>query len=363
MPADLLRFERLSCGSPTSRSVLFITNLWPEETRPHYGSFIASQARSLCEAQMSVDVLYVRGYMGVSAYARALVELPRVARNGSYDIIHVHFGHTALASVGVRARPLVVSFCGGDLLGVPHKDRITHKSRIEVAIFRQVARTATVTITKSEEMERALPSSLRARNYVLPNGVDLDMFTPRSRDEAKAQLNWKLDEPVVLFLGNPDDPRKNVALARNAVELLRQEVPAARLHVAWGVGPDEVPSLMNAADCLIFPSRSEGSPNAVKEAMACALPVVASPVGDIPERLTGVRNCYVCEPSAPVMAGALQRALGNGRAPEARTAVENLRIGAVADQLIKIYDAAAIRHAETSSRPTGFTRAQADSAD
>lgn len=352
MWSDLLRLEQLPSIGPEQRQVLFITNMWPDEERPYYGSFIASQARSLSVAGTSVDVLSVRGFLGVHAYLKALLDLPRAARRESYDLIHVHYGHTAVASIGLRQRPLVISFCGGDLLGVPHKNGITHKSRLEVAVFRQVARTATMTITKSEEMERALPRALQARNHIVPNGVDLDLFAPRPRDEARAELGWGLDDKVMLFLGDPDDPRKNVALAHSAAQIIRSEIPSARLHVAWGVSPDEVPCLMNAADCLIFPSRSEGSPNVVKEAMACALPVVATPVGDIPERLSGVENCFVREPSPGAMAEALKQALNCGRAPEARIVVESLRVGVVAGRLTNIYDAATELHrSSTRSKP------------
>lgn len=344
MSSDFLRFEQLPSAGPAQRRVLFITNMWPDEERPYYGSFIVSQAHSLLEAGTAVDVLYVRGYLGADVYPKALLALPRAARRASYDLVHIHYGHTALAGIGIRQRPLVISYCGGDLLGNPDDGGITLKSRLEAAVFRQVARVATVTITKSDEMEQALPGSLRAKNYVLPNGVDLDMFALRSREQARAQLGWRLDEKIMLFLGDPDDPRKNVALARSAAELVKHDVASTRLHVAWGVTPEEVPVLMNAADCLLFTSRSEGSPNVIKEAMACALPIVATPVGDIPERLQAVGNCFVRDPSPGSMAQALVEALGCDHAPEARAAVEALRIGAVAERLLEIYDAAMKLH-------------------
>jgi teichuronic acid biosynthesis glycosyltransferase TuaC len=355
MSTDLIRAEHLPSTGPSRRRVLFITNMWPDEKRPYYGSFIASQARSLSAAGISVDVLYARGFLGVHTYLKALIDLPRAAQRRSYDVIHVHYGHTALASIGIRQRPLVISFCGEDLLGAPRQRGVTAKSRVEVAVFRQVARTATVTITKSKEMERVLPADLQEHNYVLPNGVDLDMFAPVPRDQARAELGWGLDEKVMLFLGNPDDPRKNVSLAREATEIVRREHPTARLHIAWGVSPGEVPSLMNAADCLAFTSRSEGSPNAIKEAMACTLPIVATPVGDIPERLSGVENCYVREPSPEQFAQALLRALTGDRTSEARAAVESLGIGVVADRLMEIYDAATERHLGRGGRRHGLS--------
>jgi len=336
--------EELRPEAPAAGTVLFVTNMWPDELRPYYGSFIASQARSLAAAGVAVDVVYVRGFLGVRSYLQALRAVPRAATRRHYEVVHIHYGHTAAASLGLPPGPLVTSFCGEDLLGAPRENGITLKSRIEVAAFRQVARRADVTITKSAEMERVLPPSVRARNHVLPNGVDLDTFAPRPQAEARERLGWDPAEPVILFLGNPDDPRKNVALAEAAAALVHERVAAARLHIAWGVEPEEVPMLMNAADCLVFPSKSEGSPNAVKEAMACALPIVATPVGDIPERLAGVENCFVRDPELEAFAAALAEALAGGRAPAARAAVEELGIGAVAERLKEIYEIAKRRH-------------------
>jgi glycosyltransferase involved in cell wall biosynthesis len=348
--SETLGFERLPAAEPAARRVLFITNMWPDEQRPYYGSFIASQARSLSGVGVAVDLLYVRGYLGNRAYLEALWRLPRAARRGHYDLIHIHYGHTAAAGIGIRQRPLVVSFCGGDLLGEPRDDGLTRKSRIEVAVFRQLARAATATITKSEEMERALPASLRRRNHVLPNGVDLERFAPRPREQARAGLGWDPEGKVILFIGDPGDPRKNVALAREAAEIVCREDPTVRLHVAWGIEAETVPALMNAADCLVFPSRSEGSPNVIKEAMACALPIVSTPVGDVVERLEGVAGCYVRPPSPEAFAEGLVRALADGAAPQARSAVEGLGIGLVAGRLTEIYDEAIGLHAGRASR-------------
>jgi glycosyltransferase involved in cell wall biosynthesis len=348
---DLIRYERLMVGSKPDRSVLFVTNMWPDERRPYYGSFIASQARSLCEVGVAVDVLYVRGFIDARAYLSAAVRLPRIAQPRRYDVVHMHYGHIALSGVGVQHRPVVTSFCGEDLLGTPAMRGLTLKSRIEVATFRQVARLATATITKSVEMEQVLPPAVRNRNHVLPNGVDLNQFAPRSQEEARKELGWTADERILLFLGNPCDPRKNVGLARDAVSRLRGTEVEARLHEAWEVDPEQVPTLMNAADCLVFPSQSEGSPNAVKEAMACELPIVATPVGDVPARLQGVLGCHVRDPSSLAFAEAIAEVLRGGRAPEARRAIEALSLERVAVRLIEIYDEAeAVHHARRQAR-------------
>jgi teichuronic acid biosynthesis glycosyltransferase TuaC len=337
---DLIRHQRLPADGSAQREVLYVTNMWPDEVRPYYGSFIASQARSLPAAGTAVDLVYVRGFLGSQAYLKALVDLPRAGRRRPYDLIHVHYGHTIAAGIGITRRPLVMSYCGEDLLGAPRGDGFTTKSRIEVAVFRQMARLATLTITKSLEMEQALPASLQGRNRILPNGVELDRFAPRPRAEARRELGWPIEGKVILFLGNPDDPRKNVGLARAAADLVRAERSDVRLEVAWGVSWDRVPVLMNAADCLVFPSHSEGSPNAIKEAMASALPIVSTPVGDVSERLDGVENCWVREPDQDAFSTALKIAVDAGEAPQARAAVEALGTDHVSARLNEIYDEA-----------------------
>lgn len=343
-PRDLIRVSEIGRQSKPRARVLFVTNMWPDELRPHYGSFIASQANSLARLALAVDVVYVRGFLSRRAYLSAITRVRNASLRQAYDVVHVHYGHTAAVSLPVTRRPLVISFCGEDLLGAPRDGGLTRKSRAEVAVFRQLGRIATCTITKSPEMELALPHSMRARNHVLPNGVDLDVFTPQPRLAARQTLGWRQDEKVVLFLGNPDDPRKNVSLARAAMADVSACIDDVRLHVAWGISPQLVPVLMNASDVLLFASRSEGSPNAIKEAMACTLPIVATAVGDIPTRLGDVANCWVC-PDASHLAQALKSAVAlNGqRAPDARRAVSALSLQAVAERLLDIYRAAGAR--------------------
>lgn len=353
-----------TCGCPNERlasfheskatagrlRILFVTNMWPDAERPHWGTFIRSQAQSLEDADVRVDRLVIRGYATPRAYFASMSELWSRLRTREYDVIHIHTGHAAAISAWWVPRPAVVSFVGGDLIGNVHEGGITPRSQAEALVFRQLARAATATITKSREMENALPRSVRRRNAIIPNGVDLERFRPMPKARARRSLGWSPDEKIVLFLGNPDDPRKNVALAEDAVGLARDEAPALRLHKAFGVRPEEIPTMMSAADCLAFPSRSEGSPNVVKEAMAAALPIVATPVGDVVERLTGVEGGFVAPPAPAPFAEALLGAISYPRAPAAREAIKSLSLSAVAARVIDVYEFA-MRSTREAARP------------
>ncbi len=337
---NLVYFHRSQVQAPWLR-VLFITSMWPDPVRPHYGTFIDTQAQSLEDLGVVIDVLSIRGYASFRAYTIAMRRIHSLRARESYDLFHIHTGHAAAASVGLLSTraPSIISYVGGDLLGNPDENgKTTLKSHIEATVFRQLARMSTRTITKSREMEEALPRAARPRNHVIPNGVNLDRFAPRPRAEARDALGWDRDESVVLFLGDPEDPRKNISLAQAAVQRIQERRPKVRLHVGWGSRPEEIPRLMWAADALAFTSRSEGSPNVVKEAMAAALPIVATPVGDVPERLKEVTGCFVVAPDPTSFAEALELAFDYGRTTAARAAVQDLTLAAVAKRVIALYE-------------------------
>jgi glycosyltransferase involved in cell wall biosynthesis len=324
--------------------VLFVTNLWPDDVRPWHGSFVYSQGRSLRAAGVDLDVLAIRGYASKGEYARAGLDTLRRNFDPSYDVVHAHYGYSAVvARLELRA-PLVISYCGDDLLGTPEAGRPWQMSRGSRALawsFAQVSRVAAATITKSREMERCLPRRAQARNHVIPNGVDLDMFAPIDQAQARRQLGWSEAETVVLFAGNPSVERKNHPLAEEACRLAAEQRPGLRLRVASGIPPEQMPVWMSAADALIHPAWSEGSPNVVKEAMACELPVVATPVGDIEERLAGLAGCHVVPPQADRFAEALLDATEHKPLAAARQAVSELSLERVARRVMDVYESVA----------------------
>jgi glycosyltransferase involved in cell wall biosynthesis len=335
---ELCRFVPSEYTGPSEFKTLWVTNSWPDELRPHWGSFVRSQAKSLWELNLDVDVLVVRGFVTMKAYFSTLPEVRRRTRDSKYDLVHAHFGHTAAMVATALRHPLVISFCGEDLLGAPRAHGNTLKSTVESAIFRHLPGIADATITKSLEMELQLPKKYQADNTVLPNGVDTNLFMPIPQIEARDTLGWRHDERVALFLGDPSDSRKRVELAEQAMIQVQKTQPDARLEIAFGIKPAVVPTLMNAADCLVFPSRSEGSPNAVKEAMAAALPIVATPVGDVPERFKDVEGCFVCQPHPMEFSYAILKAFEmGGSSLAARTAVEAISIETIAGRLRDIY--------------------------
>jgi glycosyltransferase involved in cell wall biosynthesis len=281
--------------------------MWPHEGHPGYGIFVFRQIESLRSLGLDCEVVFVEGYRTRWAYIREALRMLWLSRSPCRPrLVHAHGGETALVARCCMGAPVVVSYCGDDLLGTPRAGgSISRASRIRRTVLRAHARLMSRTITKSAEMERALPLAARRRNLVLPNGVDRLLFHPRSHEQSRRQLGWAGDEHVVLFAADPAVERKRYWLAEQACRQAEQTLGRVRLEVAWGIVPDEMPILMAGADCLLLTSAIEGSPNVVKEAVACNLPVVCTDVGDVREILSDIEPSWVCAADPAALASAL----------------------------------------------------------
>jgi glycosyltransferase involved in cell wall biosynthesis len=320
-------------------NVLWVTNMWPDAERPWYGSFVHSQARSLERIGVDLDVLYVPGYRSSREYARGAEEVLRRSKRRRYDLVHAHYGHSGVLARLQTKAPVLLSYCGDDLLGTPKPGGagITRRSVVLARGFAQLSRALQATITKSEEMELRLPVGSRKRNNVIPNGVDLAAFEPVPKAQARARLAWSGAVKNLLFVGNPEFPRKNVKLAESVRDELLRRGTKVELRIAWQVDPDAMSLWFAASDVLLFTSLFEGSPNTVKEAMAMELPIVSAPVGDVPERLRDVEGALVVQRDPNLMADAVETALQYERIPAARAALAELSIEKVAERIESLY--------------------------
>jgi glycosyltransferase involved in cell wall biosynthesis len=297
--------------------------------------FIARQAEFLRREGVDVDLLPFRGARDPRNYLAAWKEVRRRVERGGYDLVHAQFGQSGITALP-KAVPLVVTFRGDDLEGIiGESGRYIPTGWLLRMISRRVARRADARIVVSEHMKRYLPGSVTA--HVIPSGIDLDLFRPEPRDVVRQRLGLPLDERLVLFVGNPQLARKRQALARAAVDRVDQSMPT-RLMVGWEMPHQQIANLMNACDALVVTSMQEGSPNSVKEALACNLPVVSVPVGDVPLRLRGIAGCELCpDDRVDTIAAALLRTLVRGDRIDGRSAVRHLDERLLTRRLIGIY--------------------------
>src|SRR5205085_10774535 len=160
---------------------------------------------------------------------------------------------------------------------------------------------------------------------------------PLPRCEARAALGWKQDGYYVLFANDPGIVRKNFALAQAAVERLQARGICAELVVANGLPQTQVVQYINASNALILPSLIEGSPNIVKETMACNVPVVATNVGDVAEVIGSTKGCSVCDSNPEALAAGLEQALLLRGPTTGRRDIQHLDSVTVAQQVIAVY--------------------------
>lgn len=323
--------------------VLMTTTEWPTDEHPQRGSFIVQQADYLRQAGIDVAVFPLRAAGNPINYARARRALRAAHRLEDFDLMHAQFGQSGLMAWRTGL-PLVVTFRGSDVLGIiGEAGRYTARGEVLKYISRRVARRAAAVIVVSEHLAAALPPGLTT--HVIPSGLDLDLFRPMPREDARRQLGLPPDKPLVLFGGNPAVARKRYRLAQQAVETIRdpQEV---EIVVLTGVARAQVPVYMNACDLLLMTSRHEGSPNVVKEALACNVPVVSVDVGDVRQRIGAVEGCILCPDDAPETIGAaVATVLREPRCIDGRAAVQDLDERLLTRKVIAIYQAVLDRHA------------------
>ncbi|MFN2570651.1 MAG: glycosyltransferase [Gemmatimonadales bacterium] len=321
---------------PDSLRVLMVTTEWEMPGLPRSGTFIKRQAEFVKRAGVELEVFTFDGQKNPYNYLRAWARLQHRLLTERFDLIHAQFGQSGLLAFPKRI-PLVVTFRGSDALGIVRDSDggYTRVGRLLQHASRFVARHADAVIVVAPHLGAQLGT--KAPVHVIPSGIDFTEFTPIPQAQARQQLGLDGDDRLVLFVGRPGQARKRHALARQAVELLNQRMPA-RLVVAWQVPHEQIPVYMSACDVLVFTSMQEGSPNVVKEALACDLPVVSVAVGDVPDRLRGVDGCEVCPDDEPkTIAAALERALARGGRINGRAAVSHLDERLLTNQVLGVY--------------------------
>ena len=268
--------------------------MYPTPERPALGSFVRDQVEALrALPELEVELLsFAPG--GPAAYVEAAREIRRRYRRERFDVVHAHFGLTAWPALLAPARFRAVTLHGTDL-SHPRSRAITS------AALRFVDLIATV----SSSLARELPRSAASRGAViLPCGVDTGRFRPIPREQARAALGLDPAGPYLLF---PADPGRAEKRHDRAVAVAG-EVPLLALG---GVDPSQVPLWVNAANAVLVPSEREGFGLAVLEALACEVPVLATPVGIAPTALSGIAGT-VCAPfDATGWRSALERHLAD----------------------------------------------------
>lgn len=339
--------------------ILVVTNVYPSPDAPWEGTYVEQQVKGLRRIGLDADVLFAdRQQEGVGVYRSLGKRLREHIDRTRPTVVHAMYGGRMAEVVTrvVRDRPVVVSFCGSDLLGDVLAGRLRKLvGGLGVLASQRAARRAAGIIVKATNLRDALPASVpRQKIRLIPNGVDQERFRPMDRDECRASLGWEKGGFHVLFPSSSANPRKRLWLARAAVEEIDARGVRAQLHQLSDVPHALVPVWLNASDAVVLTSRHEGSANIIKEALACDVPVVSVDVGDARERLQGLAGCHIAEPLPEDIAAKLLLVhAGPGRV-DGRAAMTELTLERVALRIKDFYeDVLALPTGETLFRDPG----------
>lgn len=244
-----------------------------------------------------------------------------------YDLVHANNGKMGPFALTQPHRPIVLTLWGADLLG---------SWKLKTKLTKLSANRSAEVIVRSEEMREELPCDA----HVIPAGVDLELFRPMDQREVQVAVNWDPTNKHVLFPYPPSQTKKNYPVAKDLVNCVNDTLSdEVEFQVVTGVDHDQMPLYYNAADVLLLPSDHEGSPNTVKEAMACNLPVVSTNVGDVDKRLTDVKHSFVCDSEKELLDG-LEAVLSISERSDGREKVQDMSLNRMAEQIIEVYESA-----------------------
>tara|TARA_B100000767_G_scaffold266079_1_gene282955 strand:- start:757 stop:1725 length:969 start_codon:yes stop_codon:yes gene_type:complete len=237
-----------------------------------------NQGDSINKSDVVVSYFPIIG-KGVLNYIKNIFLLKQHLSINKYDIVHAHYSSSAFVAALANTKLLVVSLMGSDVQG-------KYLSKLVINFFYKLSWNKI--IVKSNRMQ----NHLGFKNIsVVPNGVNLDVFYSMDKRECQKQLGWDYDKKHILFAANPTRPEKNFTLAKQAFSTLNNGNIV--LHFLNNVSHEKMPLWMNSADVVMLVSLREGSPNVIKEAMACNCQIVSTDVGDVSWLLDGLDGCYI----------------------------------------------------------------------
>lgn len=287
-----------------------------------YAPFITEQVDAMEKQGIECQYFGVDG-KGIAGYLRQIPKLRKAIRDFRPDIIHAHYGLCGLLANYQRSIPVVTTYHGSDI-NDPRVLRLSKKC---------IRRSRFNIFVSQKNVDIARPQKDFA---LIPCGIDLEDYPVMDKADARRQMGLNPAGKYVLFAGAFDNPVKNAPLAKAAMAL----VPGSELLELKGFSRSQVATLMQAVDAFLMTSFTEGSPQVIKEALACGCPIVSVDVGDVRERTMGIDGCYIAGRDPEDLSRSIQDALFfDGRTEGRQAIVKNgLSNDVIAARIISVYE-------------------------
>ncbi|MEZ5199003.1 MAG: glycosyltransferase family 4 protein [Bacteroidales bacterium] len=317
--------------------VLFVIK--SKSTIPDISPFVLSQLNSLQKNGVEVGYFPVHG-SGIFSYIKGIKQLRAFLKKNKFDLIHAHYSLCGWTAVLSRCKtPIVLSLMGSDAMGeYVSPNKIKFSSNFIILLTLLIQPFVDAIISKAENINKRVYRKKIA--HIIPNGVDLDKVITIDKNKARSELGLTSEKKYILFLNNPNNKWKNISLVKKALEILSDD--NLELLTPYPVSAELVVKYLNASDVFITTSFMEGSPNVIKEAMACNCPIVSTNAGDTKWVVGKTKGCYITSFDSADVKENLKKALDfakqTGKTQGRQRILEiGLDSSSIAQRIIEVY--------------------------
>jgi len=289
----------------------------------HENPFLADQIESLQNCGVLVDLFVITG-SGLWGYIQGYFRVRKHITESTYSGIHAHYGISAIVAVTQLKLPSIITFMGSDV-HLP----------INRVISKLLQTLSAHNIFVSDRLRRQ--AGARSNYSVVPYGLNLSRYFPVDQKTARVELDIPHYKKIILFSSSFDNKVKNYPLAKDALSYL----PDIQLiELKKNFSNNEINLLLNSADVLLMTSFNEGSPQIIKEAMACGCPIVSTDVGDVKDLIGSLDGCFISTYDVQDVVRNIKNALNYGIRTEGRDRLVKLGLDldTIANKLNQIYN-------------------------
>lgn len=287
----------------------------------HKMVFVHEVREALISKGIKIDVFLVKG-KGLFGYLKSIFNFWKIVFNSDYDLIHAYYGLSGLLACLQLSKPVITTFLGSDI-NLPNIRRIS-KIVYSISSF-------------SIFVDKKLAQLINAKKkYVVQSlGIDLATFSPIEKTVSREKVGFSQSDKVILFSSSFDRKEKNFFLAKKALDSLEQSFSIIELGKSYS--REYLNLLYNVADVFLLTSFTEGSPQTIKEAMACNCPIVTTDVGDIKEIISDTEGCFMTSFDPADVADKIKLALDFGKRTNGREKIKHLDNKLIAEKILEVY--------------------------
>lgn len=265
--------------------VLIISNMYPTKSFPYYGIFVKEQIEAIHKyyPDISFRIYNIRGNINKLEYIKSLYKIYQIIEREEVDLIHVHYGLSGLFLLNPFKKikiPIILTLHGGDIQAEQGK-------WFQLFLVKHILKRVNHVITLNKKMDKYVKRFV-CNSTIIPCSVDTDFFTPIP---SSINNTTKSNSINIIFPSSHNRAVKNYPLFQKTIQILQNKYKLICNEIELkDMNREQIRDEYRNADIMLMTSISEGSPQVIKEAMACNLPIVTTLVGDVDYLLDGVAN-------------------------------------------------------------------------